>query len=166
MTAEQDTASGALNAAGTRNLPGDSWQPRTPFPPGARGKNSQALWANGVLDLVYDVFCLFICYPLFDCLGAPGVHLGTPSDRLWVIQASTFQLLCCFLEFPDADQSKCEIEQLSVVLARFCHPCGGQVAPFWLLGFTWGPWVADLGPPRTQLFGFSAPWCWLGCNKR
>ena len=76
---------------------------------------------------------------LLACLGAPGVHLGTPSDRLRAIKAMTSQLLCCFLEFPGADQSKCDFEQPSLVLARFCHPCGGQVAPFWAPGAHLGP---------------------------
>ena len=88
---------------------------------------------------------------IFVRLGAPGVHLDTPSDRLWAITTLTFQLLCCFLEFPGADQSKCDFEQRSMVLA--------------LLRLTWDPSVADLGQPGTQLFDFLVPWGRLGATK-
>ena len=80
---------------------------------------------------------------IFARLGAPGVHLDTPSDRLWAINALTFQLLCCFLEFLGADQS--------VILSNppwFWLDFGTLVVAKWhlfgLLGLTWDPSVADL----------------------
>ena len=99
-------------------------------------------------------------------LGAPGVHLGTPSDRLWAIKAMTFQLLCCFLEFPGADQSKCDFEQPpSWFWLVFATHVVAKWHLFGLLGLIWDPSVADLGQPRTQLFNFLVPWGRLGVTN-
>ena len=70
----------------------------------------------------------------FARLGAPEAHLGTTRDRLWTVKALTFQLLCCFLEFSAAEQPKCDFEQPSLALARFCQSWGGQVESFWAPG--------------------------------